>query len=170
MPSSNYSFLNITLIYQLQYTTQAIHFKALIISNEMSIFWITLNLSDLQSFLVLIFAKVHYKNNDFNNSFEQFGQIIAIINQIAIARFFKAICTAFFKHLLNAGSQANGLLKLVSTYFGKIKINGQRILCLYYLVWVCRAYQASNIPEFMMSSMREIYCIGFNLELILGDL
>lgn len=47
---------------------------------------------------------MYYKNNDSNNSTKQFGQVIATINLITVAKFFEAICMAIFKHLLNAKS------------------------------------------------------------------
>ena len=77
---------------------------------------------------------MRYKNNNLNNSVKQFGQVIIIINLIAVAKFFETTCTAIFKYLLNTESQKNCLSRLVSTYFGMVKINAQWMLHLYCLV------------------------------------
>ena len=106
-----------------RYAIQAIHIKILIFNNKIPVFWIIFNSFDLQSSLVSIFAKVRYKNNNFNNSIKQFRQITITINLIIVTKFLETICIAVFKYLLNAKSQKNGLLKLVSIYFEKLKTN-----------------------------------------------
>lgn len=50
---------------------------------------------------------------------------------MVVAKFFEATCIAVFKQLLNARSQENSLLGLVSTYFRMVDTNGWGILYLY---------------------------------------
>lgn len=104
------------------------------ISDRMSTIWIMLNPSNLWSFLVLILAKVQLGDNSLNASVEEFGQAMAIINLMAIAQFFEAICTNIFKRFLAARSTKSRLLRPVLTYFRIVKTNSQKILYLYYLV------------------------------------
>lgn len=115
-------------------TGQAIHIKVLMINHKISVFWIIFNLSNVWSPLVLIFADMHYKNNDYNNFAENSGQVTIIINLITVAKFFEITCTGIFQHLLNAGSQENSLLGLISIYFGAVKTNNWGILYLYCLI------------------------------------
>lgn len=99
----------------------------------MSILWITLNLLDLWSFLILIFANVWFEDNRPTTSIEEFGQATAMINPVAIAQFFEAIYTDIFKCLLATRSIKSGLLKPVLIYFGAIKINSWGMLYLHCL-------------------------------------
>ncbi len=57
--------------------------------------------------------------------------MIAIMNSVAVARFFEATCCGIFEHLLAAGSKDGGLLGPISTYFGIVKTNGQGMLHLH---------------------------------------
>lgn len=66
---------------------------------------------------------MQYKENDVNNSIEAFAKMTAIINLVAIARFFEATCYTIFEHLLAAGSKDGWLFGLISTYFGIIATN-----------------------------------------------
>lgn len=99
-----------------------------------------INLSDLQNTLILIFANIQYNYNDVNNSAKACAKIIAIINFVALAHFFKAIYFSILKYLLTASSKNEGLLDVVSTYFGIIEINSHEILYLHCLVWLCDAF------------------------------
>ena len=91
---------------------QATHIKVLMLSDRMSMLWITINPSDLQSTLVLIFADIRYKDNGVNNSAEAFARLTATMNPVAMARFFEATCRSIFEHLLAAGFKDRGLLVL----------------------------------------------------------
>lgn len=99
-------------------------YQALILSNKMLVLWITINFYDLQSTLILILAGMWFKDKYVNNFAEAIARITAIINLVAMARFFEATCRGIFKHLLAAGFKNGGLLGPVSIYFGTIKING----------------------------------------------
>lgn len=121
MPSGNSSFL--LFLFFAKCIEQSLFIKMLMISNRICTMWIMLNLSDLQSFLILIFAKVQLRNSNLNTSVKKFRQATAIINLLAIAQFFKATCTGIFKRLLAAKFTEDGLFGLVSTYFGKVEIN-----------------------------------------------
>ncbi len=77
---------------------------------------------------------MQYKLNSANTSAEAFIRITIIINLVAMAFFFETICHGSFEHLLATGSKDEGLLDLISTYFGIVEINGRGILhlhCLY---------------------------------------
>lgn len=113
---------------------QSLFIRALMISNGISILWITLNPSDLQSFLVLIFADVWFENNGPTNSTKEFRQAKSIINLLVLAQFFKTIYTGIFKYLLIIRSIKRGLLGIVSIYFGTLETNGQGMLYLHCLV------------------------------------
>lgn len=60
--------------------------------------------------------------------------MIAIINSIAIDRFFQAICYYIFEYLLVANSKNMGLFGSISIYFCIIEINSQEMIYLHYLV------------------------------------
>lgn len=64
----------------------------------------------------------------------EFERTIAIINLVAVAQFFEAICIGIFKHCFATRSIENSLLELVSTYFNIIKTNDQEMLHLHYFV------------------------------------
>lgn len=83
-----------------KHANQATYIKALILSNGMPILWITINLSNLQSQLILIFIGMEYKFNDANTFAKVF---IITMNFIAMARFFKAIYCSICEYLLTVG-------------------------------------------------------------------
>lgn len=56
------------------------------------------------------------------------------MNSVAIAQFFEAIFIDIIKCLFISESIENGLLRLVSIYFGTIETNGQEMSHLYCLV------------------------------------
>lgn len=83
---------------------------------------------------------MRFENNGPTTSKEEFQQVTAMMNLIAITQFFETICTGIFRRPLVARSIKGGLLGLVSTYFGTVEINGQGILYLYYLLWLQSAF------------------------------
>lgn len=93
------------------------------ISNKISSIWITLNPSDLCSFFVLILARVRLEDNRSATSAGEFGRVMAIMNLLTIAQFFKATYTSIFNCLFAAGFTEGGLLGPLSTYFGIVKTN-----------------------------------------------
>lgn len=107
-----------------KYFEQNLIIRALIISNGMFSVWIKLNLLELFSFLILIFAKVQLENNRSATFAGEFRRVTAIINPVTIAQFFETTCTSIFKCLFAAGSTKSGLFGPVSTYFDIIKTNG----------------------------------------------
>lgn len=54
------------------------------------------------------------KNSDSNISIEEFRWTLAVINPVAMAQFFEAICTSIFKCFLAAGFINQRLIRLVS--------------------------------------------------------
>lgn len=115
------------------------------LNDGMPMLWITINLFDFRSTLVLIFAGMQYEYNGINNSAEAFTRMTITINLIAMACFFEVICCSIFEYLLTAGSKDGGFLGLISTYFGTVETNGQGMLYLYCLVWVCTAFHISQL-------------------------
>ncbi len=113
---------------------QNVFIRLLMISDRMSTIWITVNLSDLCSFLVLIFASVRLEDNGSSTSAEEFRRATTVMNSVAVAQFFKATCTGIFKCLLAAGFMRGGLIGPVSTYYRTVERNGQGMLHLYYHV------------------------------------
>lgn len=65
---------------------------------------------------------------------EEFGRATAMINPVAVAQFFEAVCTGISKRLLATGSIKDSLLGPVLMYFGTVEINNQGILHLHCLV------------------------------------
>ena len=63
----------------------------------------------------------------------------AIINQVAMAKFFHIICKELLLSLFASGCRYRDLLEPVSIYFGTVKINGCGILHLHCLVWLKKA-------------------------------
>lgn len=120
------------------------------ISDRMSTIWITLNPSNLWSFLILILAKVQLGDNSSNAFAEEFKQATAIINLMAIAQFFEAIYTSIFKRFLAARSIENRLFGPVLTYFRTVKTNSQRILYLYYLVLLRGAFYLAKLRNLLL--------------------
>lgn len=102
----------------------------------MPVLQITFNSSKLWRLLILVLAGIYYKDNDLSNSTKQFALTTITINLIAVAAFFEATYTNIFSHLFNAGSQKDGLLGPVSTYFWIVETNDQRMLYLYYFIWL----------------------------------
>ena len=113
----------------------------------MPVLWITINLFDLRSILVLIFAGMQYEDNGVNNSAEVFARMTAIMSSVAVACFFEATCCGIFEYLLAAGSKDGGLLGPISTYFGTVETNGRGILHLHYLVWLCDTFHISQLRD-----------------------
>lgn len=77
---------------------------------------------------------MRFKNNRLTTFAEEFIQAIAIINPVAVAQFFEAICIRIFKYFLAAESIKSGFLGLLSMYFRIVEINGQKMLYFYCLV------------------------------------
>ncbi len=149
-----------------RFAEQAVHIKALMINDGMPVLWITLNPSALQSFLVLVLAGVRYESSESNGTADAFVRATATMNPVAVARFFEAICTGIFEHLLAAGSNNGGLLGPVSTYFGKVETNGRGLLHLHCLVWLRGAFHLSEIRNQLCSD--PVYAQGWSTLLIIS--
>ncbi len=102
---------------------QNLFIRLLMINNGMSIIWITLNPSDLHSFLVLILAGMRLEDSGLSTSAKEFRRATAVINLVAVAQFFEATCTGIFKHLLAARFTGEGLLRPLSTYYEIVETN-----------------------------------------------
>lgn len=70
-----------------------------------------------------------------------------IMNLVAIVRFFKAIYRDIFEYLLAVGSKDEEFFGPISTYFGIVETNGQRILHLHCLIWFCNAFHITQLYE-----------------------
>ncbi len=104
------------------------------LNNGMPVLWITINLSDLQSPLVLILVSMPYKFNSANIITETFARMTATINSIAVARFFESTCHDIFEQLLATGFKDEGFFGPISIYFGIVEINSRGMLHLHCLV------------------------------------
>lgn len=113
-----------------------------------------LNPSDLRSFLILIFTGVQLRDSSSNVSTEEFGQAKTIINPVAMSQFFEATCVTIFKRFLAARSTKSRLLGPVSTYYGIVEINSQRILHLHFFVWLCRAFYLAELRSRLLSDLK----------------
>lgn len=72
-----------------KYAEQAVYIKALMMSNNMPVIWMTFNLNNLKSKLVLTLAGVCYKIN--NRAAAKIYAATATMNSVAIAQFFSTI-------------------------------------------------------------------------------
>lgn len=140
-------------------TNQATNIKALILSDEILVLWITINSSDLWSAFVLIFVGIRYKNNCVNNFTEVFARMIAIIYFVAVFDFFKANCRGIFEYLLTADFKSRRLFDLGSTYFGTVKTNGQGILDLHCLVCLYVAFYIFQLYNGLQADSKYAACI-----------
>ena len=64
---------------------QAVHIKALMVSDGMPTLWMTLNLSDLQSPLVLSFARVKLDSQITDATAKRLRESTSVINLVAVA-------------------------------------------------------------------------------------
>lgn len=68
----------------------------------MSILWMTINFSDIQSLLILIFIGMQYKVYSINIFIKIFIKVIVIINLIVVVYIFEKTYYAIFEYLLIA--------------------------------------------------------------------
>lgn len=76
---------------------------------------------------------------------DAFAYIITIMNLIIVTQVFGTIYIDIIEYLLATGFKNDGLLILVLTYFELVKIKGQDIFHLYYLVFFYRAFYLLEI-------------------------
>lgn len=68
----------------------------------MSILWMIINFSDIQSLLILIFINMQYKVYSTNIFIKIFIKVIVIINLIVVVYIFEKTYYAIFEYLLIA--------------------------------------------------------------------
>ncbi len=119
----------------LRYFPFTLQLKAFMVANGIPVFRITINLVDLRCRLVIRLASIELELSSKIQSAVQHKT--AIMNLIAIAKFFYIIYNAIFISLFGAGQTKRGLLVPISNYyFGNVEMNGRRILHLHCLVWL----------------------------------
>ncbi len=109
--------------------------------------------------MVLILVGIQYELNGANTSTEIFARMIAIMNFIAMARFFETTCHSIFQHFLAAGSKDGGLFGLISTYFGKVETNSQGMLHLHCLVWFHGSFYITELCKQLQVDSKYTTCI-----------
>ena len=92
------------------------------ISDGMPVVSIILNPSDLRSFWVLVIAGMRYESSESKDKEDGFAHFTKTMNPVAVAQYFEAIYTSIFEHLLALGSNNDGLLGPMSTYFGTVEM------------------------------------------------
>lgn len=142
-----------------QCAEQAVHMKALMVSDRMPTLWITLNPFDLRSPLVLCFAGVQLDTSIMNvTTMKQMQESTATMNPVAVAQFFDTTCKEIFCHLLKAGSSDGGLFGPVSTYFETVETNGRGILHLHCLIWLAsceeNCWKTPRMANFLIGNPR----------------
>lgn len=135
-----------------KYAKQSLFIKVLIISNKMATLQIKLNLSNLRSFLVLIFAVVRFGENEETTSAEDFQQVTTIINPVVVTQFFETIYTSIFKGFFITEITNGGFLGSVSTYFETIEMNSQGILYLHCLIGLYNVYYLAKFHDQLQSN------------------
>lgn len=109
------------------------HLKALMVTDRMFALWITINPVNLHCLLVVQLTGL--QNNNIEQSvISEFTCKTTIINSIAVAQFFHKTCNAIFNHLLAANTKKDDLFSAISTFFGSVETNDQRILHFHCLV------------------------------------
>lgn len=116
--------------------------RALMITNRISLLWITFNPLDLQSFIVFLLAGINLPV--FKRAALAFKTAIATMNLVAIATFFDETCKAIFNHLFATGSGESRLFGLVLTDFGTVETNWRGMLHLHCLFWLKSMTNLSN--------------------------
>ena len=76
----------------------------------MLVFWLTINLSDLQNLLILILARIEFSGDALPKANTAICYIATTSNLIAVAQFFNYICKAIFKGLLCSNTSEIGIL------------------------------------------------------------
>lgn len=113
------------------------------IIDEMATLWIIMSPADLHNLLVICLAGVELDLRP-DVAFV-FAYKTATMNPMAIAKFFHMIFKGVLLSLFANGCCDGGLLRPVSTYFGKVKTNGGGMFYFYYLVWLKRASYLLNL-------------------------
>lgn len=106
----------------------------MIVANGIPIFWITINLANLQCPSVIRLANV--KDELFSKIQSIFHFKIATINLVTEAKFFYILCNVVFISLFAVSQTERELLGLILNYFAIVKTNGYRMLYHHYLVWL----------------------------------
>lgn len=102
------------------------------ITDGMTTLWIIINPADLWNLLVIRLAGVKLELG--SDIVSVFTCKTATINPVAIAKFFHIIYKVVLLSLFTSEYCDGDLLGLISTYFGKVEINGYNMLYLYCLV------------------------------------
>jgi hypothetical protein len=100
----------------------------------MPIIWLTINPSNLQNPLVLLFARVDYSTAFLSLTTATVCQAMATSNPMAVAQFFHYTCKAVLDGLLATQSNRPSILGDVSNYFSIVETNGQGMLHLHTLI------------------------------------
>ena len=138
-----------------QCAEQAVHIKFLMISDGMPTLWITLNLSDLWSLLVLSYAGVQLDFDFTDTTAKRLQESIAVMNSVAVAQFFNNTCQRILNHLLqNDGFSNAGLFGSISTYFGIVEINGREILHFHCLIWLQKAHHIAKLRQNLQEKLQ----------------
>ncbi|KAJ6102597.1 hypothetical protein N7486_005024 [Penicillium sp. IBT 16267x] len=102
--------------------------RGLLVREGMPVFWLIINLSDLQNPLCL---------TDGSTSVSSAIRCATVTSDpVAVARFFHCICRAVLDGLLGSKPAEMGILGDVSNYFRVIESNGRAMLHLHTLVWM----------------------------------
>jgi hypothetical protein len=105
--------------------------RGLLVREEMPAFWMTINPSDLQNPLVLIFAGDQHSSDTFPTAVPAIHHIVARSDPVAVARFFHSTCKAVLDGLLGSKPNNFGIFGDVSNYFGVVESNGRGMLHLH---------------------------------------
>lgn len=110
--------------------------RGLIVRDGMPAFWLIINPSDLQNLLVLVLAGALHSSSALPNATATVCCTVAVLDPVAVARFFHHTCTAVLDGLLRSKPSEFGILGDVSNYFGVVETNGRGMLHLHALIWV----------------------------------
>lgn len=109
----------------------------------MPVFWITINPADLWYLLVIRLAEVEIILGEETQSV--FARTTAIINLIAVAKFFHLTCKTLFVSLLAVSKPEGGLLIPILGCFATIETNRRGMLHLYCLFWLRKVTYLATI-------------------------
>lgn len=112
------------------------HLRGYFVAHEMPAYWMTINPADLKCPLVLHFAGIELTQQGAGTNRTHAENMSVIMNPVAVAQFFDAVCKGVFSKLLQVDSQESGIFGKISNYFGVVESNGRGMPHLHALVWL----------------------------------
>jgi hypothetical protein len=121
--------------------------RDVIVRYELSVFWITLNSSNLQNSLILKLIDVSISLNLDSSIYTIIRNNTATSNSMIVARFFNIVIQTFFDALLMSDSENMRILDRVVTHYVITKINKREMLHFHELIWLHENADFLNVRD-----------------------